>query len=104
MHQKTTINFREMLLWEPKMYRLALQLLGMLGNDLGQPWHVLQCPRHALQGFWHALQGPWPTSACFLQRPRSPTSKRNPLPHLLPYKLSSQESSVPPSFIFIVGT
>ena len=80
MHQKTTINFREMLLWEPKMYRLALQLLGMLGNDLGQPWHVLQRPRHALQGSWHALQGPWPTSACFLQRPRSPTSKRNPSP------------------------
>ena len=42
------------------MCRLALQLLGMLGNVLGRP-------RHALQGPWHALQGP-----------RSPTSKRNP--------------------------
>ena len=54
------------------MCRLALQLLGMLGNVLGRPRHALQHPRHA-------LQGPWPTSACFLQRPRSPTSKRNPL-------------------------
>ena len=26
----------------------------------------------------HALQHPRPTLACFLQRPRSPTSKRNP--------------------------
>ena len=38
------------ILWEPKMCRLALQLLGMLGNVLGRPRH--------------ALQGPWPTSAC----------------------------------------
>ena len=40
------------------MCRLALQLLGMLGNVLGRPRHVLQRPQHA-------LQGPWPTSACF---------------------------------------
>ena len=46
------------LLWELKMCRLTLQLLGMLGNILGRPRHALQRPRHA-------LQGPWPTSACF---------------------------------------
>ena len=45
-------------MWKPKMCRLALQLLGMLGNVLGRP-------RHALQRPWHALQGTWPTSACF---------------------------------------
>ena len=39
-------------LWEPKMCRLALQLLGMLGNVLGRPRHALQRPRHALQGPW----------------------------------------------------
>ena len=44
------INFK-LKLWKPKMCRLALQLLGMLGNVLGRPQH--------------ALQGPWPTSACF---------------------------------------
>ena len=44
------------------MCRLALQLLGMLGNVLGRP-------RHAFQGPWHALQGS-----------RSPTLKRNPPP------------------------
>ena len=52
-------------MWELKMCRLALQLLGMLGNVLGRPRHALQRPRHALQGPLHALQGPWPTSACF---------------------------------------
>ena len=52
-------------MWEPKMCRLALQLLGMLGNVLGRPQHALQRPQNALQGPWHALQGPWPTSACF---------------------------------------
>ena len=31
------------------MCRLALQLLGMLGNVLGRPQHALQRPRHALQ-------------------------------------------------------
>ena len=36
-------------LWEPKMCRLAWQLLGMLGNVLGHPRHALQRPRHALQ-------------------------------------------------------
>ena len=47
------INFK-LKLWEPKMCRLALQLLRMLGNvleDLDRPQH--------------ALQGPWPTLACF---------------------------------------
>ena len=53
------------ILWEPKMCRLALQLLGMLGNVLGRPRHALQRRRHALQRPWHALQGTWPTSACF---------------------------------------
>ena len=52
-------------MWKPKMCRLALQLLGMLGNVLGRPRHALQRPRHALQRPWHALQGTWPTSACF---------------------------------------
>ena len=36
-------------MWEPKMCRLAWQLLGMLGNVLGRPQHALQRPRHALQ-------------------------------------------------------
>ena len=52
-------------MWKPKMCRLALQLLGMLGNVLGRPRHALQRPQHALQRPWHALQGTWPTSACF---------------------------------------
>ena len=30
--------------WEPKMCRLAWQLLGMLGNVLGHPRHALQVP------------------------------------------------------------
>ena len=33
-------------MWEPKMCRLAWQLLGMLGNVLGRPQHALQRPRH----------------------------------------------------------
>ena len=40
-------NKNKSLLWEPKMCRLAWQLLGMLGNVLGRPRHALQCPRHA---------------------------------------------------------
>ena len=39
------------MLWEPKMCRLAWQLLGMLGN-------ALERPRHALQRPWHAWQRP----------------------------------------------
>ena len=34
-------------MWEPKMCRLAWQLLGMLGNILDRPRHALQRPRHA---------------------------------------------------------
>ena len=52
-------------MWEPKMCRLALQLLGMLSNVLGRPRHALQRPWHALQRPRHALQRPWPTSTCF---------------------------------------
>ena len=36
-----------MCVWEPKICRLAWQLLGMLGNVLGRPRHALQRPRHA---------------------------------------------------------
>ena len=67
------------------MCRLALQLLGMLGNVLGRPRHALQCPRHALQRPWHALQGSWPTSACFCKV--LGVSHRRETPYLLPYKL-----------------
>ena len=80
-----------------------LRCVGMLCNVLGMLDNVLGRARHALQRPRHTLQCPWPTSACFLQGPRSLTSKRNPSPlppHLLPYKLWSQGSSVPPSFIF----
>ena len=42
------------LLWEPKMCRLTLQLLSMLGNVLERPRHALQRPRHALQRPRHA--------------------------------------------------
>ena len=79
--------------WEPKMCRLAWQLLGMLGNALGMLCNVL--------GMLCNVLGMLPTSsassACFLQGPRSPTSKKPP-PHLLSYKLWSQGSSIPPSF------
>ena len=69
------------------MCRLAWQLLGMLGNVFSRSRHALQRPRHAWQRPRHA----------FSQGSRSPTSKKNP-PYLLPYKLWSQGSSVPPSF------
>ena len=49
--------------WEPKMCGLAWQLLGMLGNILGM------------------LATSSASSACFLQGPRSPTSKNPPPPH-----------------------
>ena len=62
--------------------------------------HASQRPRHALQRSRHALQRPRPPRHAFLQRPRSPTSKKKPS-HLLPYKLWSQGSSVPPSFIYM---
>ena len=45
-------------MWEPKMCRLASQLLDMLGNVLGRPWHASQRPRHALQRPRHAWQRP----------------------------------------------
>ena len=38
--------------WEPKMCRLAWQLLGMLGNSLATPRHAWQRPRHALP-WWY---------------------------------------------------
>ena len=44
-YQKSLII--KLLLWEPKMCRLAWQLLGTLGNILGHPRHALQRPRHA---------------------------------------------------------
>ena len=72
------------------MCRHAWQLLGMLGNILGRPRHALQRPRHA-------LQCPRRPRHALLQGPRSPTSKKTP-PHLLPYKLWSQGSSVLLSF------
>ena len=73
-------------LWEPKMCRLAWQLLGMLGNVLGRPRHASQRPRHALQRPRHASQRPQRPRHAFSQGLRSPTSKKNSL-HLLPYKL-----------------
>ena len=54
-----------MSLWELKICRLVLQLLGMLGNVLGRPRH--------------ALQSPWPTLACFFKVLRVP-HRRNPPP------------------------
>ena len=65
-------------MWEPKMCRLALQLLGMLGNVLGRPRHALQRPKHA-------LQRSRPTSACFYKVLGVPHPRETP--HLLPYKL-----------------
>ena len=53
------------------MCRLALQLLGMLGNVLGRPRHALQRPRHA-------LQGPWPIWACFYKVLRVPHRRKTP--------------------------
>ena len=73
-------------MWEPKMCRLAWQLLGMLGNVLGRPWHASQRPRHALQRPRHAWQCPRRPRHAFSQGIRSLTSKKPP-PHLLPYKL-----------------
>ena len=65
-------------MWEPKMCRLAWQLLGMLGNVLDRPRHALQRPRHACNvldvlgmHFCKVLRVP----------------HRRKLPHLLPYKL-----------------
>ena len=45
----TNDSTRALLIWKPKMCRLAWQLLGMLGNVLGRPRHASQRPRHALQ-------------------------------------------------------
>ena len=57
-------------LWEPKMCRLAWQLLGMLGNVLG----LLGMLRNVLG----MLATSSASSACFPQGPRSPTSKIKP--------------------------
>ena len=54
-------------MWEPKMCRLALQLLGMLGNVLGILCNVLGMLATSLADL-----------GMLLQCPRSPTSKRNP--------------------------
>ena len=54
------------ILWEPKMCRLALQLLGMLGV-LGMLCNVLGMLATSSADIGMLLQGP-----------RSPTSKRNP--------------------------
>ena len=54
-------------MWEPKMCRLALQLLGMLGNVLGMLCNVLGMLATSLADLGMLLQGS-----------RSPTSKRNP--------------------------
>ena len=73
---------------ESKMCRLALQLLGMLGNVLGRPRHALQRPRPTSACFATSSACFARSLACFarsladlgmlLQGPRSPTSKRNP--------------------------
>ena len=57
-------------MWEPKMCRLAWQLLGMLGNVLG----LLGMLRNVLG----MLATSSASSACFPQGPRSPTSKIKP--------------------------
>ena len=56
------------------MCRLALQLLGMLGNVLSRPRHVLQHPKHVLQHSRHAYK--------VLGRSRHAFARS---PHLLPY-------------------
>ena len=81
-----------MILWEPKMCRFTWQLLGMLGNVLGLLGML--CNVLGMLGNILGLLG-----MPFSQGPRSLTSKKNP-PHLLPYKLWSQRSSVPQSFIY----
>ena len=83
-------------LWEPKMCRLALQLLGMLGNVLGRPRHALQRPRHALQRPRHACNVLGRPRHAFARSEESHIEEKPP--HLLPYKMWSQRSSVPPSF------
>ena len=72
------VVYYQVLLWEPKMCRLALQLLGMLGNVLGWPWHAFAtssaCFARSLACFARSLAD----FGMLLQGPRSPTSKRNP--------------------------
>ena len=51
----------------------------MLGNVLGRPRYALQRPRHAMQRPRRALQRPRRPRHAFLQGPRSPISKKNPL-------------------------
>ena len=74
-------------LWEPKMCRLAWQLLGMLGNVLGllgmlgNVLGLLSMLRNVL-GMLCNILGMLATSSasstCFPQGPRSPTSKIKP--------------------------
>ena len=67
---KYNLLYRIIMLWKPKMCRLAWQLLGMLGNVLG------------LLGMLCNVLGMLATSsassACFPQGLRSPTSKKYP--------------------------
>ena len=65
----TNDSARALLMWEPKMCRLAWQLLGMLGNVLGRPRHASQRPRHALQHPRHAWQRPRHPRHAFSQGP-----------------------------------
>ena len=65
------------ILWEPKMCRLAWQLLGMLGNVLG----LLGMLRNVLSMFRNVLRmlaTSSTSSACFPQGSRSSTSKIKP--------------------------
>ena len=70
-------KLKHILMWEPKMCRLAWQLLGMLGNVLG-----LLDMLHNVLGMLCNVLGMLATSsassACYPQGPRSPTSKIKP--------------------------
>ena len=82
------------MVWEPKMCRLAWQLLGMLGN-------VLDHPLGMLCNVLDMLATSSASSACFLQGPRSPTSKKNsPTCCLISYEVKGvvyhQVSNIPP--------
>ena len=73
------------MLWEPKMCRLAWQLLGMLGNALERPWHAWQRPRHACNVLG-VLGMPFCKVLGVPHRRKTPPLAALP-PHLLPYKL-----------------
>ena len=72
----TNDSTRALLIWKPKMCRLAWQLLGMLGNVLGRPRHASQRPRHASQRPRHALQRPRRPRHAFSQGP--PNRRKTP--------------------------